>query len=1459
MKKLILGITAIVFSFVFFSCPDDSGNEDPDIPVNPVEKTIIVFDNTYGICTVMVYNDYRRRETNKIVEIPAGRTSDELEWMPSASMPFYFAYRITLKGVSGFAVDFVPEVGKDQKAVRIDANTRTVVPIPVLDEAVSSEQQVLSPKSYLSISNNSNYSFQLYNGVSMIRPDNFPDSGVVNSGERAPYTINTGRSSDFRLLVGADYKPFPDTPERFEAGNFYSYQYNNSVSLDTQIPITLDNMNMPMYSVSFSANGGSGTVPASQTVRLASVITLPLGSGLTNGDKVFGGWGVDASSSGIVYSAGTTYTVTRDITLYAKWYPAGALYTVTFNSAGGKAAASQSMVSGALAVRPPDPYRAGYTFTGWYRDAGGQNYYDFETPVTASFTLYAAWDANKYTVTFNANGADGTAPAAVTVDYGSSITLPGAGGLSKPDETFRGWNTEDDGTETAYASGAQYTVNADVTLFAMWGTEKQPPVNLIEMVWVQGGSFEMGKELNPGSGYSDVTPVHTITLTGFYMGKYEVTQAQYQSVMGSQPSQYYGIGDNYPVYNVSWYDALVFCNKLSIAEGLSPAYRISGSTDPAAWGSVPTSSNSTWNAVEVVSGSTGYRLPTEAQWEYTAKGGNGSPGNYTYSGSNTAGDVAWYSDNNSPRGSKPVGTKAPNGLGIYDMSGNVWEWCWDWYGSYSSGAQTDPMGASSGSSRVGRGGNWYNSAEGVRSAYRYLSSPYDRSGYLTLGFRLARQDSTTAAAYTVTFAINGGTGTTPSAQTVNSGTAITLPSGSGLTRSGYNFDGWNTNADGTGTNYSAESSYTVTGNVTLYAKWEPVVSGTYTVTSGADSGPGTLRYAIENAADGSTITIQEGITIRLDTPLQIPSRKNLAIEGNSATLTRSIAWTWTGENDGYASALIEIVYHYGELNISRLHFKDGRSSHHAAAIDNYDATLTLESCIFSYNQTIFDGGAISNGGTLIVKSCTFYENRGGAAGAIYTYNGSLTLVGNLFYGNTSPSSGPVVYRSGGTVTSLGYNVVDLPFGTGTNQAGWPAVIGDKRITELPFSTTTFRLLPGSGAANVIATRPADYPTVDFYGNPIPASGAAAGAVQSQVSGSGYNLELSVNDASRGAVSTSPAPNQDGLVTGTVTLTANANTGYEFSYWLVDGEQSGSANPLPLTMSKHTKVQAVFGRVVLVTNFNDDMYSETTAGTLRNALANAQDWDIIRFSGVTPGTSTVALYDALPQITKSITIEGNGVTLTRDSAWTTIEDSSRLMYVSGTMVTISRIHFKNGRATIYGAAIYHNDGNLSMESCIFSDNQTSGIAYSGAIYNKAGSMSIKGCTFYRNSSGYMGGAISYTSTLILEGNLFYGNTATDNSPVVCRISGTVISNGYNVVDVPYGTEAYTGSNRAGWEAAPTDTTFADLNITGDPINTATFAPVSALNSIIPNPPPEGFPATDFYGNARTFPGAPGAVK
>ena len=251
------------------------------------------------------------------------------------------------------------------------------------------------------------------------------------------------------------------------------------------------------------------------------------------------------------------------------------------------------------------------------------------------------------------------------------------------------------------------------------------------MVYVPGGIFTMGR--TTGSGDTDELPTHQVTLSSFYMGKYEVTQQGWLDIMGGNPS--YFTGDlNRPVEKVSWYAILVYCNKRSIAESLTPVYTISGSTNPNNWGVIPTSSNATWNAVICNWNANGYRLPTEAEWEYTARGGTNNP-DYLYAGSNTISNVAWYSSN-SDSNTHTVGTKAANGLGIYDMSGNVYEWCWDWYGSYDSGTQTDPRGVDSGSNRVLRGGGWYGDAVNCRVADRVNFALYSSSDFI--GFRVSR-------------------------------------------------------------------------------------------------------------------------------------------------------------------------------------------------------------------------------------------------------------------------------------------------------------------------------------------------------------------------------------------------------------------------------------------------------------------------------------------------------------------------------------------------------------------------------------------------------------------------------------------------------------------------------------------------------------------------------------------------
>jgi formylglycine-generating enzyme required for sulfatase activity len=272
-----------------------------------------------------------------------------------------------------------------------------------------------------------------------------------------------------------------------------------------------------------------------------------------------------------------------------------------------------------------------------------------------------------------------------------------------------------------------------------------------EMVLIPGGTFQMGSYR-----IDNEAPPHTVTISTFYIGKYEVTVGAFRAFMeasgyvtAAEIEGYSGFpGENaenganwkntkfsqteeHPVVYVNFTDAVEYCNWLSEQEGLTPVYLINrDDTGPGKWGPL----------VNRVPGANGYRLPTEAEWEYAAKGGDGSPGNYTYAGSNKLGEVAWYLGN-SKSSTHEVGRKLPNGLGLYDMTGNVDEWCWGWFDPYSKDAQTDPASPvvpreGENSFTILRGGAWFFGPEDLRMTFRHRLAAERR--FDTVGFRVAR-------------------------------------------------------------------------------------------------------------------------------------------------------------------------------------------------------------------------------------------------------------------------------------------------------------------------------------------------------------------------------------------------------------------------------------------------------------------------------------------------------------------------------------------------------------------------------------------------------------------------------------------------------------------------------------------------------------------------------------------------
>ena len=262
------------------------------------------------------------------------------------------------------------------------------------------------------------------------------------------------------------------------------------------------------------------------------------------------------------------------------------------------------------------------------------------------------------------------------------------------------------GKDEGTSNGGGTSVAQGVKTFTVSGV----PFNMVK---VEGGTFMMGAPESDTNAYSNERPQHSVTLGDYYIAETEVTQALWQAVMGGNPS--YFRGANLPVDQVSWFDCDTFITRLNLLTGES------------------------------------FRLPTEAEWEYAARGGNKSLG-YRYSGGNNMDEVGWYYRNsgdshlsgeanidtilNNGCRTHPIKSKSPNELGLYDMSGNVSEWCYDWFGYYNTTTLTDPHGPTVGSYRILRGGSWINPARSCRVSYRDYDDPVSRKSFISLRLAL---------------------------------------------------------------------------------------------------------------------------------------------------------------------------------------------------------------------------------------------------------------------------------------------------------------------------------------------------------------------------------------------------------------------------------------------------------------------------------------------------------------------------------------------------------------------------------------------------------------------------------------------------------------------------------------------------------------------------------------------------
>ena len=623
--------------------------------------------------------------------------------------------------------------------------------------------------------------------------DPFPIENGVKIPE--PSVILKEVSAGVYMGFGGWWYEDPGAPGNYLEWNFSSDTVTGTVVIGTTLTL-IAKWDVPYCTVRFEANGGT---PAPFTQYLLQGANVIEPDAMNQTGYGFGGWykdagfnqpwnfGIDAPGIGV-----------KNLTLYAKWVLN--YCKVIFDADGGSPApAALSMPFGELIPQPAFMTKAGMGFDGWFTDRTWATEWDFSSDlVTYDMTLFAKWSTAVYTVKFhteyrgssgNGTGPSGTAypvPSDQMVSPDSLVSKPPY--PERPNYSFAGWYSgigHDDFTVT-WEWDFDFPVTIwDVDAFDTLHLYARWVPNVENMAWVTGGKFLMGDDKVTGA-----KPAHMMRVEGFYISKFPVTQGEWTAVMGHNPANFKRPATpggpttvpTAPVEQISWFDAVAYCNELSdpsppgtgwdyglhwtkppvpavwpgpgpghVTGGLVKVYNIDVLFPAMTWGKTGTGNYDTISGftVSLNASADGYRLPTEAEWEYAARGGNGSPGNFTYAGSNDANEVAWYTSNTPVSGTQRIGQKAPNALGIYDMCGNVSEWCYtrylaNHYSSFPAPPSITPDSFSSppfmvAAPKVRRGGSWNNSAANTGVKLRSFFDP-DNATWV-MGFRIVRRPS----------------------------------------------------------------------------------------------------------------------------------------------------------------------------------------------------------------------------------------------------------------------------------------------------------------------------------------------------------------------------------------------------------------------------------------------------------------------------------------------------------------------------------------------------------------------------------------------------------------------------------------------------------------------------------------------------------------------------------------------